>query len=158
MPLCQRTAGRTSAKFKIIFYKQKAYCCSLAQQANSKPIPWAKSEPALLIYNFESKHRRQVICCFGLRFADGKTDVLHVDVYLTYLSFYLWKVMESEQPVSELLAKLSLNFICIFSKYPSMGFSMFLSVFIALIYSVRSSVCLSYKTMHLEVSLACFQH
>jgi len=128
MPLCQRTAGRTSAKFKIIFYKQKAYFCFPAQQANSKPIPWAKSEPALLISNFESKHRRQVIC-FGLGFADGKVDLLHLDACLTYLSLYLRKVMESEQPVSELLANLALNFVCVLSKYQSIVFSMFVFLF-----------------------------
>lgn len=128
MPLCQRTARTASAKFKIIFYKQEAYCCSVAQQANWKPIPWAKSEPVRLISNSESKHRREVIC-FRLGFADGKTDMLHLDVYFTYLSFYLWKVMESEQPVSELLAKLGFKFVCILSKFWNMGFSMFLFPF-----------------------------
>lgn len=150
MPLCQRTAGTASAKFKIIFYKQEAYCCSLTQQANWKPIPWTKSEPVLLISNSKSKHRREVIC-FGLVFGDGKTDMLHLDVYFTYLSFYLWKVMESEQPVSELLAKLALNFVCILSKYWSMVFSMFLFPFSVLWFILSKLLCLSCKIMLLEM-------
>lgn len=154
MPLCKGTAGRTSAKFKTIFYTQKAYCCCLAQPANSEPIPWARSEPTLLISNSASKHRRQVIC-FGLGLADRKTNVLHLDVYLVYLSFYLWKVVESEQPVSVLLAKLALNFVWILSEYQSMDFSIFLFLF-ALLWFIRSEVCLSCRFVHLEVVLVAF--
>lgn len=43
--------------------------------------------------------------------------MMHLGVYFTYLSFYLLKVMESEQPVNELLAKLVFKFVCILSKY-----------------------------------------
>lgn len=146
MSLCQRTAGRASAKFKTILYTQNAYCCRLAQQANSESIPWAKSEPALLIS--ESKHRRQAIC-FGLGIADGKTSVLHLDVYLAYFSFYLWKVMESEKPaVCQACFKFCMNFIWVL-KY---GFQHVpFSVYLALIYSVRSSVCLFCWIVHLKL-------